>query len=77
MAEAAFSNCPKVSLIAAGDVVQSGSRTCRGSLVRASTRINNIPGTPDVNGRKYYSTKTGKLVFCVIVMYVRWNSLIH
>ena len=64
MAEASFSNCPKVSLIAAGDVVDSGPRTCRGTLVRAFTRINNIPGNPDVNGRKYYSRKTGKSYFC-------------
>ena len=63
LAEASDSNCPIVSLIAATDVAHSGSRTCKGTLVRASTRMNNIPGTPDVNGRKYYSTKTGKFHF--------------
>ena len=70
MAEASYSNCPKVSLIRPSDVLASRSRSCRGSLLRASTRRNNIPGTPDVNGRKYYSSKTGKLYFAFL-----WNDI--
>ena len=68
MAEASYTSCSKVSLVAAWDVAYSGSRNCKGTLLRASTRINNISATPDVDGRKFYSMKTGKFQFLLIFL---------
>ena len=74
MANASFSNCPKVSVIVPFDM----PRSCRGTLLRTSALTNNVPGVPDTNGRKYFSRKTGNILvsfFPYIYIYLEPLSL--